>query len=115
MSADHRSNTPVEPRDFGVTVESDGRGGTAVRIRGEVDLYTASQLRERLDEATEHGGHVVVDLESLDFIDSTGLGVLVGALKRVRERDGDIVLRNANPSTAKILEIAGLTKLFTVE
>lgn len=104
-----------EPQEFGVEVTTDD-GLTVVSVRGEVDLYTAPKLREQLDEAVQgQTPNVVVDLAQLDFIDSTGLGVLVGALKQARASGGDVTLRNAGRSTHKILEIAGLTELFTVE
>lgn len=114
MMNEHAEPMGGEPREFAVEV-AEGEP-TVVRIRGEVDLYTAPRLRERLDDVVSgQDQQVVVDLTDMDFIDSTGLGVLVGALKQVRERGGDMVLRNASRSTHKILEIAGLTKLFTVE
>src|ERR687892_23485 len=101
----------AEPREFGVDVAASG-DATVVSIRGEVDLYTAPKLREQLDEAvTGDAPKVVVDLGQLDFIDSTGLGVLVGAQKQARAAGGDVTLRNPNRSTQKILEIAGLTEL----
>lgn len=115
MTQHDAPESPVEPREFSVEVDESG-DDTVVAVRGEVDLYTAPKLRERLEglvEADER--QIVVDLAELDFIDSTGLGVLVGALKRVREYGGDMRLRNASPSTHKILEIAGLTKLFSLE
>lgn len=106
---------PTEPREFRVEVRQDGEI-TVVEIRGEVDLYTAPRLREQLESLVDtEEPRLVVDLAELDFIDSTGLGVLVAALKKARERGGDMVLRNAGRSTHKILEIAGLTKLFSVE
>lgn len=105
----------AEPREFGVDV-SKADDTTVVSVRGEVDLYTAPKLREQLDEAVQgESPLVVVDLGQLDFIDSTGLGVLVGALKQARAAGGDVRLRNPNRSTHKILEIAGLTELFTIE
>lgn len=113
--ATESNEASAEPREFAIDVSS-ADGSTVVRVRGEVDLYTAPQLRERLDQALEEGNAtVVVDLGDLDFIDSTGLGVLVGALKQARSAGGDVTLRNPGKSTHKILEIAGLTELFTIE
>lgn len=109
-------DVPGQPREFGVRFERQTDGPTVAVVTGEVDLYTAPRLREALDEAIGNGeAHLVVDLAELDFIDSTGLGVLVGALKQARQSGGDLVLRNPTRSTFKILEIAGLTKLFTIE
>ena len=66
--------------DLGLDVEE--RDGFAVlSVRGEVDVYTAPRFRERLIELVSEGKHrIIVDLEGVDFLDSTGLGVLVGGL-----------------------------------
>lgn len=110
-----RTEASGEPREFAVTV-TDGADETVVAVQGEVDLYTAPRLREQLEGvvATDTP-NVVIDLETLDFIDSTGLGVLVGALKEAENRGGGVRLRNPGRSTRKILEIAGLTEVFTIE
>jgi anti-sigma B factor antagonist len=96
--------------------EVDHRGGYAVlAVRGEVDVYTAPRLRERLIELVSQGSHqVVVDLEGVDFLDSTGLGVLVGGLKRLRSHDGDMILVCTQPRILKVFEITGLTKVFSI-
>ncbi len=84
-------------------------------VRGEVDVYTAPRLRERLIELVSQGSHqVVVDLEGVDFLDSTGLGVLVGGLKRLRSHDGDMILVCTQPRILKVFEITGLTKVFSI-
>ena len=61
---------------------------SVVDVKGEIDVYTAPKLREKLIELVSEGSYdVVVNLEGVDFLDSTGLGVLVGALKRVKAHD----------------------------
>ncbi|TMM18749.1 MAG: STAS domain-containing protein [Actinobacteria bacterium] len=96
--------------------EVDQRGDyTVLAVRGEVDVYTAPRLRERLIELVSQGSHqVVVDLEGVDFLDSTGLGVLVGGLKRLRSHDGDMILVCTQPRILKVFEITGLTKVFSI-
>ena len=96
--------------------EVDQRGDyTVLAVRGEVDVYTAPRLRERLIELVSQGSHqVVVDLEGVDFLDSTGLGVLVGGLKRLRSHDGDMILVCTQPRILKVFEITGLTKVFAI-
>src|ERR671915_39114 len=86
-----------------------------VQVRGEIDVYTAPKLRERLIELVSEGSyHIVVDLEGVDFLDSTGLGVLVGALKRVKSHDGSLSLVCTQDKILKIFEITGLTKVFPI-
>jgi anti-sigma B factor antagonist len=100
--------------DLGFEVDQRGRY-TVLSVRGEVDVYTAPRLRERLIELVSQGSHqVVVDLEGVDFLDSTGLGVLVGGLKRLRSHDGDMILVCTQPRILKVFEITGLTKVFSI-
>lgn len=92
------------------------RNGKAIlAVKGEVDVYTAPRLRERLVDLVSQGQHqVVVDLEGVDFLDSTGLGVLVGGLKRLRSHDGDLSLVCTQHRILKVFEITGLTKVFSI-
>jgi anti-sigma B factor antagonist len=95
---------------------TEGETSTVLAVRGEVDVYTAPKLREKLVELVAQGRyHIVVDLEAVDFLDSTGLGVLVGGLKRVRSHDGDLVLVCTHQRILKVFEITGLTKVFTIQ
>jgi anti-sigma B factor antagonist len=100
--------------DFRLSTE-EGADGPVLRVEGEVDVYTSPALRDELYRIIEGGAErVVVDLAAMDFIDSSGLGVLVGALKRIRERSGDLELRSMQPPARKVLEITGLTQVFTI-
>lgn len=100
--------------DLGLDV-TDRNGKTVLAVRGEVDVYTAPRLRERLVElVTEGKRQIVVDLESVDFLDSTGLGVLVGGLKRLRSHEGDLSLVCTQHRILKVFEITGLTKVFSI-
>ena len=84
-------------------------------LRGEVDVYTAPRLKEGLVEMIEGGcANVVVDLEAVSFIDSSGLGVLVSALRRARERDGTVHIVCTRENILKIFRITGLDKVFPV-
>ena len=86
---------------------------TVVDVRGEVDAYTAPRLRERIIELVNDGQYnIVVDLEGVEFMDSTGLGVLVGGLKRVREHDGMLSLVCTRPAVLRVLAITGLDGVF---
>ena len=88
---------------------------TVLEVGGEVDVYTAPRLRERLIELVESGAHdVVVDLGRVDFLDSTGLGVLVGALKRLRAVGGTFSLVCSKEPLLKIFRITALDQVFPI-
>jgi anti-sigma B factor antagonist len=101
-----------EAMDLEIEFSKDGNA-CIVALDGEVDVYTAPALRERLIEASESGCEtVVVDMRDVDFIDSSGLGVLVSALKRVREHDGQLRIVTAKEPILKIFRITGLDRVF---
>ncbi len=80
-----------------------------------MDVYTAPKLKESLVAQIESGcSNVVVDLEAVGFIDSSGLGVLVGGLRRAKERSGAIRLVCTRESILKIFRITGLDKVFPI-
>src|ERR1700733_15539955 len=86
-----------------------------LRVTGEVDVYTAPVLRERIRELAALGAvPLIADLAQVDFLDSTGLGVLVGGLKRLREDGGSLALVITTPRILRIFQITGLTKAFAV-
>jgi anti-sigma B factor antagonist len=88
---------------------------TVVEVGGEIDVYTAPKLREQLVDLVNAGRyHIVVDMEKVEFLDSTGLGVLVGGLKRVRAHDGSLRLVCTQERILKIFRITGLTKVFPI-
>jgi anti-sigma B factor antagonist len=95
-----------------VRVEVSGETAT-LAISGDVDIATAPSLREQLQRLDAR--NVVVDLSGVTFIDSTGLGVLVTALKRAREAGGQLTLRSPTRSTRKVLDITGLSQLVAIE
>jgi anti-sigma B factor antagonist len=84
-----------------------------LQVTGEVDVYFAPMLRERIRELAAKGAvHLIADLSQVDFLDSTGLGVLVGGLKRLREDGGSLALVITAPRILRIFQITGLTKVF---
>ncbi len=86
-----------------------------IRVLGELDMSSASLLRDELERLTSEGATLVtLDLSELAFIDSTGLSVLITALKRLRQEGGELVLRSPTPGTRKVLEITGLTEVFSI-
>jgi anti-sigma B factor antagonist len=100
-------------QDF--TVEMIGPDGdcAVLQISGELDAYTAPVLRERMRGLADVGvAHVIADLRRVDFLDSTGLGVLIGGLKRFREHDGSLAPVATQSSILKLFRITGLTAVF---
>jgi anti-sigma B factor antagonist len=90
-------------------------GVTVVAVEGEIDVYTAPRLRDRITELVSDGAYqLVVDLEGVDFLDSTGLGVLVGGLKKVRAHGGSLQLVCTQERLLKIFRITGLAKVFAI-
>ena len=88
---------------------------TVLDVGGEVDVYTAPKLREKLVELVSDGHYnIVVDMTKVEFLDSTGLGVLVGGLKRVRSHNGGLELVCNQERILKIFRITGLTKVFPI-
>jgi len=84
-------------------------------LTGDADLASAAPLRITLSEATlTSPSWLVLDLSGLDFIDSTGLGVLVGALRRVRAGGGDLRVAAPQPGIARVFSVTGLDRVFGV-
>jgi len=90
-------------------------GIEVIEVQGEIDMYTAPRLRELLTGLASQGSYqLVVNLDKVGFLDSTGLGVLVGGLKRVRAHDGSLDLVCTQQRILKILKITGLTEVFGI-
>lgn len=84
-----------------------------LQVTGELDVATAPFLRERIRDLAAKGAvHIIADLSRLDFLDSTGLGVLVGGLKRLREHDGSLTPVISAARILRVFQITGLTKVF---
>ena len=103
------------PPEFALTEENLDDERHVVAVRGEIDLFTAPELKTAVVNAIESGRtRLVVDLSETTFLDSTALGVLIGALKRLRSRDGVMTLVNRDANIAKTFEITGLDQIFTI-
>ena len=100
--------------DFSISVTSVDSTAT-VRVTGDLDCYTAPQLRSALLALVDDGARqVTLDIGSTQFMDSTGLSVLVGGLKRLRDNGGNMVLRSPTEATRKLFEVTGLNSIFDV-
>lgn len=105
--------------DFGVSCRkvtlANGQQAAVAEVVGEVDIYTAPLLKDALLGVESGGIHrIVLDLSRVGFIDSVGLGVLLGGLRRARSGGGDMVLAGPGPRTGRILDVTGLCSAFTV-
>jgi anti-sigma B factor antagonist len=104
-----------EPMDLMLNEYSAAPGRTVIAVSGEIDVYTAPRLRETLVSLVDAGNYrLIVDMEGVEFLDSTGLGVLVGGLKRVRAFDGGIDLVCTQGRILRIFRITGLSKVFNI-
>ena len=101
--------------EFRLDVESRGDGRAVLRVAGEVDVYTAPQIRERVQDLAAKGTvHLIADLGQVEFIDSSVLGALIGGLRRVREDDGSLVLVIPARRILRVFQLTGLTKAFVI-
>jgi len=90
-------------------------GIEVIDVQGEIDIYTAPRLRELLINLVSQGDYqLVVNLDKVGFLDSTGLGVLVGGLRRVRAHNGSLDLVCTQQPILKIFRITGLTEVFGI-
>jgi anti-sigma B factor antagonist len=86
-----------------------------LRIAGDIDGYTAPELREQVIDLVDEGArHIVADLREVDFLDSTGLGALVGGLKRLRLRQGSLELVISGGRVLQLFDITGLSRAFVL-
>ena len=100
---------------FHLEAISAGADCAVLRVGGEIDVYTAPHLREHVIKLAADGvRHITADLRAVDFLDSTGLGALVGSLKRLREQDGSLTLVTAADRVLTILRLTGLNRVFTL-
>lgn len=106
MDADHALSMHVTEHD----------GICTLVLKGELDMASAPGLRERLLDLFAGGvRQVVIDLAELTYVESVGLGVLVGALKRYRAAAGDLQLRGPRGQVSEVLELTSLAQVFRVE
>jgi len=95
-----------------ITVGSDC---ALIRVAGEIDVYSAPQLREAILGLIGTGvSHVIADLRGVDFLDSTGLGAIVGGHKRLRTNDGSLVLAASPDRIVRLFRITGLDRAFSL-
>ena len=101
--------------DFDLTTQALGDGTFVVALSGEIDLYTAPELKaELLRLVAEEPRRIVVDMTDATFVDSTTLGVLLGAVKRLRLQGGELEIVCSDLNIRRILSITLLDRAFTI-
>jgi len=85
-------------------------------LSGEIDAYTASELTEKLVPLMKKKGNkIIVDLSDIEYMDSTGLGVFVGALKTSKKNGSELILKNLTDRVQRLFEITGLNEVIAIE
>ncbi|HYY33753.1 MAG TPA: STAS domain-containing protein [Gaiellaceae bacterium] len=102
-------------RELAISTEQVTPTTTVLALTGEIDLYTCPELKQELLRVIEEGATlVVIDLAGTTFIDSTGLGVLIRGVERLRMKDGRLAVVCADPNLIKIFEVTGLDRVFSI-
>jgi anti-sigma B factor antagonist len=101
--------------DFEIEDRRVREGVHVVAVAGEIDLFTAPEFKQRMGTVIEQGvDRLVVDLSATTFVDSSSLGVLIGAHRRLKQRKGSLVVVCDNDSIVKTFKITGLDGVFTL-
>jgi stage II sporulation protein AA (anti-sigma F factor antagonist) len=89
------------------------RNTLIIRLKGEFDMLKAEKIRRQIDERLQDDQvrNLVFNLEKVSFVDSSGLGVIIGRYKKVKEKDGNMYIVGAQPVVKKILVLSGINKL----
>ena len=104
------------PPEFTLTQDVLDDERQVIAVTGEIDLFTAPELKAAIADAIEEGRtRLVINLTDTSFLDSTALGVLIGAIKRLRGRGGRLTIVNVDDNIAKTFEITGLDQIFTIK
>jgi anti-sigma B factor antagonist len=87
---------------------------TVCRPVGELDSYTVTQFREVLSGCASTARRLVIDLSDVAFMDSAGLGALIGGVRRARESDGEVAVACSRPTLTRLLQTTGFDRIVTV-
>ena len=88
-------------------------GALVVKLRGEIDQHCAEELRGDIDRQLDikHSASLIIDLGGVDFMDSSGLGLIMGRYRKMQARGGKILLARPTPAVDRLLELSGINKL----
>lgn len=89
------------------------QGVLIVRVEGELDMHSANEFRQTVDQIldTSSVSNILLSLAGVTFIDSSGLGVILGRYKRINLREGQILAAHIQPQVARIFKLSGLFKI----
>jgi len=107
----------VRPRMSDLRISTDNIDGwlQSIRVDGELDAYTAPELMEAVTQILDQGAAwLVIDLRQVDYIDSVGLGILIGGAKRAGEKNGDMAVACGKPNVVRVFEVSGTAQLLNV-
>lgn len=97
-------------------VQEESNDSVKLSLFGEVDIYTSQELKEKLYSIVEtNQNDLIIDCKELNYIDSTGLGIFVGALKKAKQYGKKIVITGLKDNIKKLFIITGLDKVFVIE
>lgn len=93
------------------------REAMIVRLQGELDHHSAADLKNQMEHMIEQENinHIILSLKDLDFMDSSGLGVILGRYKQVMNKGGKMIVCDCNPSIYRLFEMSGLFKILSIE
>ena len=101
--------------NFKISERALGPGQVALDISGEVDVLTAPLLKDAIiAQVTKGAGQIIINLDDVEYLDSTGLGTLIGALKRTREAKCRLSIAGMNARIRRLFEITGIDKIFVI-
>jgi stage II sporulation protein AA (anti-sigma F factor antagonist) len=101
---------------FGMHVEQRGRI-LIVRMSGELDHHSSDKARMEMEDAIQRGNavHLILSLKDLTFMDSSGIGVILGRYKRITSRGGRMVVCDVSPAVYRLFDLSGLFKIVSIE
>lgn len=101
---------------FELNTETSDSNRYVISVKGEIDIYSAPGFKESLIQSiSDVSKDIVLECSDLAYIDSMGLGILVGVLKRVKEKGNNMIIRNPRKTVRKLFKITGLDKAFIIE
>ena len=98
-----------------IDVDSEAPDRSVISVRGDIDAYGGHALRDAITDSIELDHDVVIDLSQVEFVDSAGVGVLVGAHRAAQKAGRRFAIRRPSHRVSVLLEVTGLNRLFAIE